>query len=656
MMNKDFKFRFYTGDIYSKLIILICIVFSLSFQYFWLAGFMTVALLFSLLFSEISYRRGVRQMQTYLENATLRVGASESMPGFPFPAVSVTDKYKITWYNSAMDKLMDGELMFQKDIREYVKEFDDRTMDETGKYPVWKSYIKGKKYSVYAHQMPQQEDGSKLILVYFLDITEYAKWEEKYTKDRFVSMIISFDNFDEVMQGLDDEARNKIHTSVEKCVASMAAEVNGIFKKTERDRYSVALSAEGLKTLIQKKFPVLDSVREIQNGNTITPTLSIGVGTEGDTFLENDIFARTALDMALGRGGDQVVLKDKNSLQYFGGKTREVERRTKVKARVIALALRELIRQSDCVIIVGHKNADTDCIGAAMGLVAVSRFLETKAHIVQYEFDDTASSVAEKAIKDPNYKGVFVRPSAVKEFLTAKSLLIIVDTNSTSYMETSDIFGITDQVVLIDHHRRSSDSIKNVTLSYHEPYASSTCEMITEMLPYLNNKNVLLKVEAEALYAGIYLDTKCFTFKTGVRTLEAAAYLRRAGIDPISVKQYFKNDLETFTQKAALIQSAKVIKEHVAISVSDEYRSPSIIAQAADELLNIAGIETSFVISRGDSGSIISGRSTGNVNVQVILERLGGGGHFSVAGAQLKDALPQDAEKMLLNAINEFFA
>lgn len=656
MKQKEIMPRFYSGDMYSKIILVISIVVSLFLKYYLFAGFMTAALLCSFFFSELSYRRGVKQMQNYLESASMRVGASESMPGFPFPAASITEKGKITWYNSALDKLLDGELLFQKDIRQFVKDFDSYTPDENGKYPVMKANLNNESFIVHAHKIPSQKDSVDIILVYFINSTKQEMFHEKYKNNKFVAMHVAFDNYEEVMQGLPDDARNAIQSSVDRALASMTAENNGIFVKTERDRYSIFVSSGSLRALINKKFNILDTVREIQHENTISPTLSIGIGADGNSFLENDNFARTALDMALGRGGDQVVLKDKNSMQYFGGRTREVEKRTKVKARVVAYALKELISQCENVIVVGHKNADIDCIGAAMGIHAIARQYSKKAYIIHHEYDDTASCVVAKACTEPDYEGVFIKKNLVKDVLSSKSLICIVDTNSPSYMENVDIFGLSEQIVLIDHHRKSSDFIKNPSVAYHEPYASSTCEMITEMLPYLHNKNFLLKVEAEALYAGIYLDTKGFAFKTGVRTLEAAAYLRRAGVDPISVKQYFKSDLLTFTMKAALIQSTVVYHEHIAISVSEEERSSSLIAQAADELLNIKNIDTSFVIAKREAYCIISGRSTGAINVQVVLEKLGGGGHFSVAGAQLKDVTPLEAKEKLLQAVEEYLA
>ncbi len=654
MKRKDTLPRFYNGDIYSKIIIFICIIFALFMRYFVFAAFMAAAFLCSFFFSEFTYRLGVRKMRTYLEQASLRVGASESMPGFPFPAVSITEKGKITWYNSAMDKMMDGELLFQKDIRDYVPTFDVSAMNEAGLYPVYSAEIQGEFYHVHAHKTPPQEDGSELILIYFLNCTAFEKLNRAYKSNRFVAMMIAFDNFEEVINGMGDEARNILQTSVDRSLSAMASEVGGIFRKTERDRYFVVLSAGGLQTLIQKKFPILDTVREIQCGNTIAPTLSIGIGFEGDTFLENDAYARAALDMALGRGGDQVVVKNGDTLEYFGGKTREVEKRTKVKARVVANALRELILQSDSVVILGHKNADIDCVGAAMGVVSIARHLGKKAYILKQEFDDTATSVLKTAIEEPLYKDVFINRATAGEIIGERTLIIVVDTHSLSYADAPELIENAKQVVLIDHHRRSSNFIQNYVLSYLEPYASSTCEMVTEMLPYLTEKNILMRLEAEALYAGIYLDTKSFMFKTGVRTLEAAAYLRRAGIDPIAVKQFFKSNLETFTAKASLIQAAKVVNEHIAISLTEEIRTPSVVAQAADELLDIAAIDTSFVIARSERGCIVSGRSTGDINVQVILEKLGGGGHFAVAGAQIEGADPYAVEEQLLAVIEAY--
>ncbi len=656
MKHREGLPRFYVGDIYSKIIIIICIVFATLLKLWSFAIFMTCALLLSVIFSAFSYHRSVRHMQQYLENAKAHVGTSETMSGFPFPAVSVNTAGKITWYNSSMDKLMDGELLFQKDITDLVKSFDASCAENDGKFPVWKTEIKSEFYAVYAHKISMPTVENDLILAYFINITEHEILQKNYHDMRFVSMTVAFDNYEEVMQGLSDEILNDVQSSLDRSLQSMVTEIGGIMKKTERDRYAIYITGKALQTLINKKFPILDVAREIQNGNTIAPTLSIGIGLDGESFIENDMYSRAALDMALGRGGDQVVIKDKNQIQYFGGKTREVEKRTKVKARVVAFALRELLGQSDNVIITGHKNADIDCIGAAMGIVSIARTLGKKAYIVHNECDDTAKEVVKKAIEEPVYKTVFLRRSSLEDVLMPKSLLIIVDTNSPSYMEHSDLLGLTNQIVLIDHHRRSADFIDNPTLIYHEPYASSTCEMITEMLQYLSDKNCLTKVEAEALYAGIYLDTKYFTFKTGVRTLEAAAYLRRAGIDPITVKHYFKSNLETFTTRAALIQGAKVVKDHIAISVADEVRSHSVIAQAADELLNIAGIDTSFVIAMHENLCIVCGRSTGNINVQIILEQLGGGGHFSVAGAQVKDASPSEVEKQLMDIIESYLS
>ncbi len=656
MKQKDLFSHCYFGDIYSKIILVICTVVALILRHYIFAALMACGSLCAFLFSGFSFKSGMQKTKKQMENDSFHVGASESMPGFPFPAASITEKGKIAWYNSALDKLLEGELLFQKDIHEFIKDFDIDAADETGKYPVYRAFLKGAPFYAHAHRIPKQAEGGELTLLYFLDAGKQEQLQEAYTKNRFVVMTVAFDNFEEVMQGMEDEDRNAIQAAVDRCLTSMTVEIGGVIRKTERDRYSIFLSAAALEVLINKKFPILDAIRELQSGNTIAPTLSIGIGMSGETFLENDNFARTALDMALGRGGDQVVLKDQNTLQYFGGRTREVEKRTKVKARVIAFALRELIMQCDNILVIGHKNADADCVGAAMGIHAIARLFRKKAYILQYECDDAAAAVMKRAEEETEYKGVFVKRNGISDILMPKSLIVVVDTNSFSHMEPLDIFGVSEHIVLVDHHRRSVDFVKNPTLAYHEPYASSTCEMITEMLPYLDTKNILLKVEAEALYAGMYLDTKCFTYKTGVRTLEAAAYLRRAGIDPIIIKQFFKSNLETFTMKASLIQGAKIVKKHIAISVSDEERSSSLVAQAADELLNIVDIDTAFVIATRDGCSLISGRSTGSINVQVVLEKLGGGGHFSVAGAQLKGVSPAEAETLLMQALEDYLS
>ncbi len=654
--KKDKLHHFYVGDIYAKIIILCCAIFAFCIGQWPFAIFMIAAFMISFCFSELSYQRGVHQMRKYLEHASTSIGASESMPGFPFPAVSVTKNGKITWYNKAMEKLLDGAFLFQKSITEYVKDFSSEKVDAEGKTPFFSAEIGDKVYAVYAHQTPAQEGTDTLILLYFIDTTKEITIEKKYDDSRFVSMIITFDNYEEVMQGISDSVRSNLQATIDKILVSEITDVGGIIKKTERDRYIVSLSMAALRSLMNKKFSVLDTVRDTKLGNLIAPTLSIGVGIDAETYHECNEYARAALDMALGRGGDQVVIKDNTEMHYFGGKTREVEKRTKVKARVVAYALRESILQSSNIIITGHKNPDADCVGAAMGMVAIARHLGKRAHILLHGFDDAASSIVKSAQKITEYKNIFIKRNMLEELVSSKTLLIVVDTNASSYMEEPECLQIFSQVVLIDHHRKSPNFIKEAVLAYHEPYASSTSEMITEMLPYLDNKSNLLKIEAEALFAGIYLDTKGFTFKTGVRTLESATFLRRAGVEPVIVKQFFKNNFQSYTRIASLIQSATIYYGQIAIVATDEEHSPSLIAQTADELLNITDIDTAFVLAQHGGSCIVSGRSTGEVNVQVLLEKLGGGGHFSVAGAQVKDMQTEEVKTKLLDILKEYYS
>lgn len=654
MKNKDLLPHFFEKDIYTKCMIAIALIITLWMKELFLSVYLFLAFILSFVFDSYLYHRSLKKTEQIFENLSVHIGENESMPGFPFPAISFSMNGKITWYNSLTDKIMNGELLFQKNIKDIVKDFDVSASNENGMYPVYITKINDIFYSVYAHKVPARENEAESIVSYFLDSNEFENLKDQHEKNQFVSMSIAFDNYEEVTQGLDDEVRSVILTSVERAITTMATEINGIFKKIERDRYSISLSAESLRILTEKKFPILDKVREIKVSNSIAPTLSIGVGLNGKTFLETDSFSRNAMDVALGRGGDQVVIKTDTSMQYFGGKTREVEKRTKVKARVVAFAIRELILQSDTIFITGHNNADVDCVGASMGIVAIVRSLGKKSYIVLNEYDDTSKTVIAKAKEEASYKDVFITRASLDGLNTNNAVLFIMDTNSLSYLQNSDLLGFAEHVVLIDHHRRSGNFISNTSLAYHEPYASSTCEMVTEMLSYISDDNILLKVEAEALYAGIYLDTKSFTFKTGVRTLDAAAFLRRSGIDPVVVKQFFKTNLETFTMRASLIQGAKVYYNHIAISIDDKVYSPSLVAQAADELLNISGIDTSFVIARDQTNCIISARSTGEINVQIIMEKLGGGGHFSVAGAQIKGSTPKEVHEQLLKILEEY--
>ena len=409
---------------------------------------------------------------------------------------------------------------------------------------------------------------------------------------------------------------------------------SGILRKFERDKYLYLFQHKYIKELEDKKFEILDNVKEINLGNKIPVTLSFGIGLGGMTPIENLSFAGAAIDIALGRGGDQVVIKNKDSFTFYGGKARELEKRTKVKARVIAYALREIIDQADSVTIMGHENADIDSLGSALGLYRMVKSRGKNAYIVLNRTNPTIDSLVSKIQKSPEYEGIFVGRSEALDKVGKKSILIIVDTHRPAFTELPELLEMAGQIVVIDHHRKGADFIQDTVLTYQETYASSTCELVTEILQYMDDKFKMKPLEAEALFAGIVVDTKNFTFKTGVRTFEAASYLRRQGVDTVAVKQLFQNDLGTYLSISNVVREAEIIKENIAISIcAPNIKNPQLIAaKASDELLNLSGIVAAFVLCSVGGEVWISGRSLGDINVQVILEKLGGGGHLTVGG------------------------
>jgi len=417
----------------------------------------------------------------------------------------------------------------------------------------------------------------------------------------------------------------------------------------------ITIQNKYLKEETEKKFDILDQVREINIGNTLGITLSIGVGDLGETPVENYNFAEQAMELALGRGGDQAVVKTQNKLDFYGGKTKEVQKRTKVRARVIAHALLNIINESSSVFIMGHKNSDIDCLGAAVGLKRACSLLSKPCYIVMENENGSIYTLMKKLNEDDDYDDIIINSSMAIKLLDEKSLLILVDVNNYEYVESIDLLRNSERYVLIDHHRRSKNFIDGALLTYVEVYSSSTSELITEIFQYMFENPKLTPTEAEALLAGIVVDTKHFTLKTGVRTFEAASFLRRQGADTVEVKKLFSNDLESYLDRYEIMKTAK-IKNNIAIAKSPDSMHDNVIAsQAADELINVTGILASFVLYRIENDILISGRSSGEVNVQLILEELGGGGHLTMAGARLKGLKMEEALFRLEAAIDNYF-
>lgn len=580
-----------------------------------------------------------------------------SLLNYPGPLVITDMLGQINWYNDWFrDALNQGDL-FGKSVQDLIPQLQISNFVETDEQTQMELTIGDNYYEIWGNVARNAKTGadSGLVVIYFIDKTEEVRTAKLREDERMIEGIVIIDNYDEVLKETPDTNHGALIGEIEQKVAAWVSLGNGILRKYERDKFIVFFSNKDFAKIMDNKFSVLDEVRNINHENKIPATLSIGVGRMGQDVFENDKFARLAIDMALGRGGDQVVIRDSANFTFFGAKTREVEKRTKVKARVVAHALRELVDHSSKVIIMGHHNSDMDSMGASIGLFKAVKSRGKDAFIIV----DSESSNANMLIKEfkelPQYEDAFISGEHALNIYEKETLVIVVDVHRPGMVDCPELLQHAKNVVLIDHHRRSEDFIENLMLTYHEPYASSTCEMITEILQYLQDNERLTKQEAEALYAGIFMDTKGFTFKAGVRTFEAASYLRRMGVDTVNVRRLFKTNLENYIAKADIIRVAEIYKENIAVSyLYEECPNMAVtVAQAADELLDITGIEASFVLAKMGNRILISGRSLEQVNVQVILEKLGGGGHITIAGAQLDDVTMEDADQMLKQAIDE---
>jgi len=470
--------------------------------------------------------------------------------------------------------------------------------------------------------------------------------------------LIFIDNYEDATEGMDEARRPLLVALIDRKLGGLAQQVNGVIRKFEKDKYLFIFSEDKLEYLKEKKFDILTQVREIDMGNHIPVTLSIGIGINGSTLAQNMESSRAAVDLALGRGGDQAVIKDADKYHFFGGVSKENVVNARVRARVKAYAFSELVSESDKVIVLGHKNIDLDCLGAAVGVCKIAASMSREFRIVLGEVTTNVKLLHDALIESDTYRKVFVSADKAAAMLTRQSLIVVVDTHRNSYIDGGEILDLPHarKIVVFDHHRKAAEYIDNAVLVYHEPYASSTCELVTEMLQYVQEDIDLTGLEADALLAGITIDTKNFSIKTGAKTFEAAAFLRRNGADSMRVKALLKNDLASFRAKATAINNAFVIHDNIAISVcSDELENPPLTAaQTADELLNVYGIEASFVLCRSNNNIFISARSLDTINVQVIMEKLGGGGHQTVAGAQLVDIDIEQAAQMMRGAIDNY--
>ena len=496
-----------------------------------------------------------------------------------------------------------------------------------------------------------------LTALYLFDETEMQHYKTENQNQKLVSALVYIDNYEEALDSIEDVKRSLLIALIDRKVNQYFSKVDALVRKIEKDKYFVVFKYMYLDQLMEDRFSVLEDVKTVKVGNEMAVTLSIGVGIKGDSYNENYEQARAAIDLALGRGGDQVVVKNGEDITYFGGKAKQVERNTRVKARVKAHALHEIIESRENVIIMGHNLTDVDSLGAGIGIFCAAKILGKRAQIVINDPTSSVRPLMECFSPEKGYpEDLFINSEIALEEVSRNTLVMVVDTNRPSYTECPELLKKTDTIVVFDHHRQSSEVIENPILSYIEPYASSACEMVAEVLQYFQKGFKLSATEADCLYAGILIDTNNFMTKTGVRTFEAAAYLKRSGAEVTRVRKMLRNDMASYKARAEAVRHAEVYRGAFAISVcpSEELESPTIVgAQAANELLNIIGIKASFVLTEYAGKIYISSRSIDEINVQLIMERMGGGGHLNVAGAQLTGCTITEAKHVIMKTLDE---
>ncbi|GIN63316.1 cyclic-di-AMP phosphodiesterase GdpP [Robertmurraya siralis] len=637
--------------IYALMAITLVFLVILAF-YNWiisLIGFVLSVIPFYYLFIvDYQQRKDTEKYIATLSYRLKKVG-EEALMEMPIGIMLFNDDYYVEWANPFLASCFEEETLVGRSLYDVGDSLIPLIKQEVEMEVIT---IMNRKFRV-IHRSEER-------LLYFFDITEQIEVEKMYEDERTVIAIIFLDNYDDITQGMDDQTRSSLNSLVTSILNKWAQD-NGVFlKRVSSERFIGVFNEQILHSLEKGKFSILDEVREITTKQNIPLTLSIGVGAGVPSLPELGELAQSSLDLALGRGGDQVAIKQTNGkVKFFGGKTNPVEKRTRVRARVISHALKDLIIDSDKVIIMGHKNPDMDAVGAAIGILKIAQMNQCEGYIVinTHEIDTGVRRLMEEIQKHEELFERFITPEQALEIATEDTLLVVVDTHKPSLVIEERLIHKMDHVVVIDHHRRGEEFIENPLLVYMEPYASSTAELVTELLQYQPKRSKIDMLEATALLAGIIVDTKSFTLRTGARTFDAASYLRGQGADTVLVQKFLKEDVETYLKRAKLIETVYFYKEGIAIAKAgaEQVLDQVLIAQTADTLLTMEGVLASFVISkRNDDVVGISARSLGDVNVQVIMESLGGGGHLTNAATQLPEMEIEEAEQQLLDAIDEY--
>lgn len=624
---------------------------------------LSIFILFFAIFSTIIYSFGKFGLNSELIRFGMGFSKTDKtrLKELDIPYVIIDSKGRIHWSNNAFYEMVNVSNVEKKSIFDVLPELPIPAIELDGFDKEVEVTREDRKYRVVLKKSMNQEmiersgageDIGTAISLFFYDVTEISALTREIKDKQMILGLVYIDNYEETLESIDEVRRSLLSALVDRKITKFMQGIDAVTRKLEKDKYIIVFKNQYLEKLKNDKFSLLEDVKNINIGNDMAVTLSIGIGIADESYTKSYDFARAAIDMALGRGGDQVVIKEKDHIRYYGGKSQHIEKTTRVKARVKAHALSELIEAKDHVLIMGHKLSDVDAVGAAIGVFRICKTFNKKAHIV---IDDISTSVAPiiervKATADSGDTDIFVRGEKALTMVDPDTMLVVVDVNRKSYVECEGLLDKVSTIVLLDHHRQGSDVIDNAVLSYIEPYASSSCEMVAEILQYIDADVKIKQAEADAMYSGIMIDTNNFLTKTGVRTFEAAAYLRRNGADVTRIRKAFRTEMDDFMFKARVTSTAHVYRERFAFAECRESdaKSPTILgAQVANELMNISNVKASFVFTIYNKKIFISARSIDELNVQVVMEKLGGGGHMSVAGAQLEGITIDEAEGMV---------
>lgn len=626
-------------------------------EHYWLAAAETAVTLLVFMLYVMNRSRRDRQIQQYIQAASNTM-ESTSQGESPLPAVLTRlGDGGIIWANHRFSELTGyADTMMEQYLDEVLPGFTTEWL-ASGKTECPQDVTLGsRRYRVYGTTIRAEDTkGTMLGVLYFSDLTELYQVRDEYIRSRPVVSIILIDNYEELTKNLTESAVSTLNGKLGDTITSWTEGYNGLLRKLERNRYLFIFEKRDLQRATEDKFSLLETIHEITSPTGLPASISIGLGVDGVSFEESYDFAALSIEMALSRGGDQAVIKDRFNFTFYGGRSTEANYSSKVRSRVTANSLMELIGQSGHVFIMGHKNADLDALGAAVGVCCLCRKKGKKANIVIDLEKNSAQKLIDEIQAEPQYRDVFISGQDALLMADNRSILIVVDTNRPDQVECKPLLEAISKVCVIDHHRRAADYINPVVVNLHETYASSAAELVTEILLYAVEKKDVLPIEAKSLLAGICLDTKFFNVRTGERTFEAAAALRRMGADTTEVKKLLQNDFQDTMAKYQIIKSSRLYRQEIAIAALNTATTRVLAAQAADELLNIAGITASFVLYPDGDQVIISARSIGSANVQVILEPLGGGGNTATAGAQLKNTNVKDALDQLVASIDKFY-